>query len=268
MKISVITPVYNGETMIKHCMDSVAVQTYNNKEHIIVDGFSSDNTVSIIKSYGKAHVKLLSEKDEGLYDAFNKGIKMANGDIICFLCADDMYAHENVLQTVASAYQSYNDIDMIFGDLVYVDRDNLSKVVRYWQSSPFKLGLFKKGWLVPHTALFVRSQLFSKYGFFNLKFKMASDYELHFRFFEKYKLKSLYIPGVMVRMRSGGISNSSLKNIYKSLKECYDALSDQNVRFPLFYIINTLFYRLRQTRVPPNIKRLNLEQVNLISSME
>ena len=250
--------------MIMHCMDSVAAQTYSNKEHIIVDGLSSDNTVAVIKNYEKAPIKLLSEKDTGLYDAFNKGIELADGDIICFLCADDMYVHENVLQSIADAFQSNPETDMIYGDIVYVDRNDLSKVVRYWKSSPFKQGLFNQGWMAPNTALFIRKDLFKKYGVFNLKFKMASDYELQFRFFEKHKLRSMYVPGIMVRMRSGGLSNSSLKSVYKSLKECYHALSDQKVSFPLIYIINTLFYRMRQTMVPPEVKKLNQEQLNLM----
>jgi len=262
MKISVITPVYNGGEMIRYCVNSVAKQSYNNKEHIIVDGLSSDNTVSIIKSFEYGHVKLLSEGDKGIYDAFNKGINLATGDVICFLSADDMYAHADVLQSMAALFESHTQIDMAYGDIVYVDRHDLSKINRYWESSPFKSGLFKKGWMAPNTALFIRKNVFRKYGVFNLKFKMASDYELQFRFFETHKLESLYAPGIMVRMRSGGISNSSLKNIYDSLKECYKALSDQNVRFPFVYIINILFYRLRQTKIPNAVKKLNEEQVN------
>jgi glycosyltransferase involved in cell wall biosynthesis len=249
-------------------MDSVAKQTYPNKEHIIVDGFSSDGTVAIIKNYGGNHIKLLSEKDKGLYDAFNKGIELADGNIICFLCADDMYAHENVLQSIADAFQLHPETDMVYGDIIYVDRHELSKVVRYWRSSSFTPGLFKKGWMAPNTALFIRRDLFKKYGAFDLKFKMASDYELQFRFFEKHQLKSMYVPGIMVRMRSGGVSNSSLKNIYKSLKECYIALLGQDARFPFIYIINTLFYRLRQTKIPPAISKLNYDQVNLMLQTE
>lgn len=265
MKISVITPVFNGELLIKDCMKSVADQTFQNKEHIIIDGLSYDNTVGVIQKFGNDYVKLLSEKDRGLYDAFNKGIELAGGDVVCFLCADDMYAHENVLQTIASAFGSLPEADIIYGDILYVERSNLSKIVRYWKSAPFKQGLFQRGWLPPNTAVFIRRQVFEKYGIFNLKFKMAADYELHFRLFEKHKLKSIYLPGIIARMRSGGVSNANIKNMYHSLKECYEALLDQGVRFPLIYIINTLFYRLRQTVVPFRIKKWNQEQLTVMS---
>jgi glycosyltransferase involved in cell wall biosynthesis len=267
LKISVITPVYNGGAMIKDCMESVAHQTYQNKEHIIVDGLSTDHTVAVINSCKRGFVKLVSEKDNGIYDAFNKGIDLADGQVICFLSADDMYAHQNVLETVADAFDNYTDVDMIYGDIIYVERNDLSKVVRYWKSSPFKQGLFKKGWMAPNTALFIRKEVFKKYGRFNLKLKMASDYELQFRFFEKHRLKSVYLPGIMVRMRSGGVSNSNLKSIYKSIRECYDALNYQNVRFPSIYIWNILVYRLMQIRIPAEVKKLNSEQANLFSQM-
>ena len=246
-------------------MESVAHQSYQNKEHIIIDGLSTDNTVTVVNSCKREFVKLVSEKDKGIYDAFNKGIDLASGDVLCFLSADDMYAHQNVLQFIADAFKLHAEVDMIYGDIVYVDRNDLSKVVRYWKSSPFKPGLFKKGWMAPNTALFIKKNLFKKYGVFNLELKLASDYELQFRFFEKLNLKSGYVPGVLVRMRSGGVSNSSLKNIYKSLKECYDALCYHNVRFPLRYILNILTYRWKQTRIPSDIKRLNYDQQNFPS---
>lgn len=268
MKISVITPVYNGEAVIKHCMDSVSNQTYANREHVIIDGLSSDKTATVVNGCANTHVKFWSEKDNGMYDAFNKGIEMADGDVICFLCADDMYAHKSVLQTIADTFESHSDIDILYGDIIYVDRNDLSKVTRYWKSCQFKPGLFKKGWLPPNTALFIRQDVFKKYGPFSCKFKMASDYELQYRFFEKYKIKSLYISDIMVRMRSGGVSNSSLKNMYTSLSECYGALSDHTVRFPLLYIANTLLYRLQQTVVPSHVKRLNREQLQLMQQAE
>ena len=246
-------------------MESVAIQGYLNKEHIIVDGLSSDNTVAVINNCKRGVVKLVSEKDEGIYDALNKGIELAGGDVVCFLSADDMFAHENVLQSIADAFQIHVHADMIYGDIIYVERNNLSNVVRYWKSSQFKPGLFKKGWMAPNTALFVRKEMFKKYGGFNLKLKMASDYELQFRFFEKHKLKSVYLPGIIVRMRTGGVSNSNWKSIYKSVRECFDALVYQNVHFPLIYILNILFYRLKQIKIPPDVKKLNYEQANLFS---
>ena len=261
LKISVITPVFNSETMIESCMQSVSIQTYGNKEHVIVDGLSNDGTIAVINKHRDDHVKLISEKDSGIYDAFNKGIRLAEGDIVCFLSADDLYAHENVLQSIADAFQLHKTVDMIYGDIVYVDRTNLRKVVRYWKSPIFKKGLFRKGWMAPNTALFIRREVFDRYGIFATTYKMASDYELQYRFFELHQIKSIYLPGIMVRMRSGGVSNSNITNIYRSLSECHRALKSHHVSLSWLYILNTLFYRLRQTRVPAEIRNLNERQV-------
>jgi glycosyltransferase involved in cell wall biosynthesis len=255
MKISVITPVYNGESTIHSCIESVITQNYPNKEHIIVDGGSSDKTVTVIKAFNQPLIKWISEKDKGLYDAFNKGIMMATGDVICFLCADDMYYHEFVLKNVLKTFSEHPEVDMVYGDIIYVDRNNLSKINRYWKSSPFKPGLFKTGWLPPNTALFIKRNIFLTHGLFNIGYKMSADFEMQYRFFEIHRVPSYYSSDIMVRMRSGGMSNDSFSGMYKSLKECYMALKNNNVRFPLFYIINTLFYRLKQTFIPSKIKK-------------
>lgn len=254
MKITVITPVFNGQETIKSCIESVLTQSYADKEYIIVDGSSTDNTVDILKTYNDKSLKWISEKDKGLYDAFNKGIMMATGDVVCFLCADDMYEHKNVLQKIADTFRFHPEVDIVYGDIIYVDKNDLSKIKRYWKSSPFKPGLFKKGWLPPNTALFIRRSVFLQHGLFSLQYKMASDYEMQYRFFEKLRINSVYISDIMVRMRSGGMSNSGLQGMYKSLKECYDALKHHQVKFPLLYIINTVFYRIRQVPIMRKLK--------------
>ena len=256
MKISVITPVYNGGETIRYCIESVISQSYTNKEYIIVDGGSADNTLAIIKEYNHLSLKWITEKDNGLYDAFNKGIVMATGDIVCFLCADDMYYHQNVLQNIAGIFENHPEAEIVYGDIIYVDRNDLSKVKRYWKSSPFRPGLFKKGWLPPNTALFIKRSVFIQHGLFNLQFKMASDYEMQYRFLEIERINSFYTSDLMVKMRSGGMSNAGLTGMYTSLKECYKALVFHQVKYPLFYIINTLFYRLKQTFIPSNIKKI------------
>ena len=139
--------------------------------------------------------------------------------------------------------------------MIFVDRNDSSKITRYWKSSPFRPGLFKKGWLPQNHTLFIRRHVFEKYGLFNLQFEIA-DYELQYRFFEKLNLKTLYVPGVTVTMRSGGVSNSSLQNIYNNMKGIYDILKFYKVKHPLFYIINTLLYRLRQVFIPSEIKKM------------
>jgi len=254
MKITVITPVFNGQETIKSCIESVLIQSYPDKEYIIIDGGSTDNTVDILKTYNNKPLKWISEKDKGLYDAFNKGIMMATGDVVCFLCADDMYEHNNVLLKIADTFRTHPEADIVYGDIIYVDKDDLSKIKRYWKSSPFKPGLFKKGWLPPNTALFIKRSIFLKHGLFNLQFKMASDFEMQYRFFEIYRIKSIYTSDIMVRMRSGGMSNSGLKGMYKSLRECYLALKMHSVRFPILYIINTVLYRIRQLSVMRKLK--------------
>lgn len=252
MKITVITPVYNGQDTIRSCIESVLNQTYSNKEYVVVDGASRDKTVDILKEYP---IKWVSEKDKGLYDAFNKGIMMATGDIVCFLCADDMYEHENVLQKIADTFASHPEAEIVYGDIIYVDRNDLSKIKRYWKSSPFTPGLFKKGWLPPNTALFIKRSVFLKYGLFSLDYTMASDYEMQYRFFEKFRINSVYISDIMVRMRSGGMSNAGLKGMYTSLNECYYALKSNQVKFPLVYIVNTIFYRIKQLLIPGQLKK-------------
>ena len=255
MKISVITPVFNGQDTLRSCIQSVLNQNHADKEYIVVDGGSNDKTVDILKTYSSKDLKWISEKDKGLYDAFNKGIRMATGDVICFLCADDMYTHENVLQTISNTFNSHPEYDIVYGDIIYVNRKNLDKIDRYWKSSPFHPGLFKKGWLPPNTALFIRKNVFDKYGTFDLRFKFASDVDLQYRFFEVHRLNTFYTPGIFVTMRSGGVSNSSWKGMYKSLKECYEALKSHNEKFPFLFVFNTLFYRLNQVFIPKEIKK-------------
>jgi glycosyltransferase involved in cell wall biosynthesis len=253
MKITVITPVYNGQETIRSCIESVSNQSLSCKEHIIVDGGSTDKTIDVLKGHP---VRWISEKDNGIYDAFNKGINMATGDIICFLGADDMYADTNVFQSIVDTFIARPEIAIVYGDMIFVKRGDISKITRYWKSSPFKPGLFRKGWLPQNHALFIRRSVFHEYGSFDLQYRSASDYELQYRLFEKLQLNSFYLPGIMVKMRAGGVSNSNLRNVYKNLKECYDILKFHKVKYPFPYIINTIFYRFKQAFVPSNIKKM------------
>lgn len=254
MKITVITPVYNGETTIHSCIESVLNQTYADVEYIIMDAVSKDKTIPIIQAYPQEKIKLISEKDLGLYDAINKGIEIATGDIVCFLCADDMYADRDALKKIAETFQSDPAIDIIYSDIVYVNRKNTSKIERYWKSSAFLPGLYRKGWLPPNTSFFIKKNSIALHEKFNINFRYAADYELNYRLLEKYRLKSVYLPEILVKMRSGGISNSGIKNIYKSLRDCYDVLIFHDVKHPYIYIFNTLFYRLKQIYIPSRIK--------------
>lgn len=257
LKVSVVTPVYNGASTISSCIESVLNQTYSNIEYIIVDGKSKDNTLEIIKGYPSDRIKVVSESDRGLYDAINKGIMMASGDIVCFLCADDMYAHSNVMGIVAETFNVHPEAEIVYSDILYVNREDTSKVVRYWKSSDFKPGLYKKGWLPPNTSFFTKRTALLKYGLFNIDFKLAADYELNYRLLEKNRLKSVYLPEILVKMRTGGVSNSGLINVYRSLKDCYDVLIFHKVRNPMTYIVNTMLYRLKQVYIPKEIRKIH-----------
>lgn len=251
MKVSIITVVWNNADTIKDAIESVLNQTYKNIEYIIVDGGSTDGTIEVIQSYGNKISKFISEKDEGIYDAMNKGIKLATGDIVGILNSDDFYKSNDVIETVVREFMS-KDIDCLYGDLEYVDKNDTSKVIRYWKSNPYKEGLFQKGWHPPHPTFFVKREIYYKYGMFNTNFKIAADYELMLRFLEKYKIKSSYIPKVLVRMRLGGASNRNLINIIKANIECYKAWKVNNLSVnPISILIAKPFSKLLQYKFFP-----------------
>jgi len=200
----------------------VLSQTHKDIEHIIMDGASTDGTIDIIKSYRYEITKFISEPDNGLYDAMNKGILLATGDVIGLLNSDDFYKDEFVIEKIAKEF-AMTKVDCVYGDLQYVSASDVNKIVRYWRSKPYKNGLFQNGWHPAHPTFFVKKEIYQKYGLFNLNFKIAADYELMLRFLEKYKINSSYIPQVLVQMRLGGKSNSSIKNIIKANIESYKA---------------------------------------------
>lgn len=224
MKISIITVSYNCEKTIPDTISSVATQDYHSFEHIVVDGESSDGTAEIVAQSPSVSTSV-SEPDEGIYDAMNKGIAMANGDIIGFLNADDFYADNNVLSQVAKVFQD-QDIDACYADLIYVRQDNSDQVVRYWKSRPYMQGLFRRGWMPAHPTFFCRKSVYENYGNFNLNYRIAADVELLFRFLEKYRIKSVYLPTTVIKMRLGGTTNQSWRNIRTQNKEVLTALDE------------------------------------------
>lgn len=222
IKVSIITAVYNEVELIEQCINSVLDQSYGNIEYIIVDGHSTDGTVEVIKKYENRISNWISRPDKGLYFALNKGFLMASGSIIGFLHADDFYANNTVIKTVVSGMTEH-DVDSCYGDLLYVDRHNAERVIRYWKSRPYKDGLFKRGWMPPHPTFFFRRDIGVRYGCFNTDFKIAADYELMLRLFEKNKITSHYIPEVLIKMRVGGVSNRNLRNLLRKSSEDYKA---------------------------------------------
>jgi len=216
-KISVITVCFNSAETIKDTITSVASQDYDNYEHLIVDGGSVDGTVKIVSS-ADSITNFISEPDKGIYDAMNKGIQMATGDVIGFLNADDVFADSKVLSGIALAFDD-SAIEACYTDLVYVSQNDVNNIVRYWKSGIFKPGLFKCGWMPPHPTFYARREVYAKYGVFNLDYKIAADVELLFRFLEKYLVRTKYLPFTSVKMRLGGTTNKNIRNIVAQNKE-------------------------------------------------
>ncbi len=211
-KISIITTVYNAAATIRDCFESVQSQSCSNLEHIIIDGGSTDGTLDVIKTYKPRYdVKIVSEPDHGIYDGMNKGLNMASGDIVGILNADDIYADTDILATVAETLRD-EPADACYGNLVYVRPENTDHVVRYWQAGSFSRRRFYWGWMPPHPTFFARRSTYTAHGFFNKDLGSAADYELMLRFLVVHKITAAYIPRILVKMRVGGASNSTLKS--------------------------------------------------------
>lgn len=217
-KVSIITVCYNSAKTIEDTILSVLNQTYDNIEYIIVDGLSTDNTLEIVNNYKDKIAKVVSEKDAGLYDAINKGIGLATGEIIANINSDDFYIDNNVIADVVAKMEEEKS-DTLYADLYYVEAIDTNKVTRNWVSGDYKKGLFFKGWMPPHPTFFVRKSIYDSYGKFNLELKSAADYEIMLRFIHKHESSISYLPRVIVRMRVGGVSNVSLINRLKANRE-------------------------------------------------
>jgi len=219
MKISIITITYNSEKTLRDTMDSVLGQSYKDIEYILVDGKSKDGTCDIIRSYGDRVSKFVSEKDKGLYDALNKGIRMATGDVVGFLHSDDIFASTETTKMIAEAFIKFK-VDSVYGDLVYVDQNDTDKIIRFWRSRRFSRARALTGWMPPHPTFYVKREIYEKYGGFNTTFRIAADYESILRFLVRFRVSTFYIPLVLIRMRVVGESNKSIKNVIrKSLED-------------------------------------------------
>jgi glycosyltransferase involved in cell wall biosynthesis len=224
MKISIITVCFNSAKTISDTIRSVANQEYPDIEHIIVDGGSTDGTVKLIDN-ASSIARYVSEPDKGIYDAMNKGIAMATGDVVGILNADDFYTSNHVVSSIAKVFENPT-IDACYADLVYVDQNDTNKVVRYWRSEVFISGAFKRGWMPPHPTFFCRKSVYEENGNFDLNYKIASDVELLFRFLEDKKIRCMYLPELIIKMRLGGTTNKNLKNIIFQNREVLRFLDD------------------------------------------
>lgn len=242
LKISVITVSYNARRTIEQCIQSVINQNYQNTEYIIIDGNSSDGTISILEKYKKHIQVLVSEPDKGIYDAMNKGIALASGDVIGMLNADDFFAADDILTVVSDAFKN-NDADIVYGDLDYVKPDGTT--FRKWRSGPYKKGKFNMGWMPPHPTFYCRKEVFDKLGNYSLEYGTAADYELMLRFIHLNHSPVYYIARVLVKMSTGGVSNSNINNRIRALIFDMRAMYKNKILFPP---IALLFKPLRKVR--------------------
>lgn len=253
MIFSIITVVYNNHRTIADALESVLDQDYSPLEYFIIDGESNDGTLEIINRYQDKIHKIVVESDEGIYDALNKGIRLAQGEVIGLLNSDDLYIHNTVLTKVAAIFKSHPDVDIVYGDLVYVKSDNIYKTVRYWTTKPYYNHFFEEGEIPPHPAVFVRKRVYEQVGGFRLDLKFAADYEFMLRVMQRFAFKSYYFNEILVRMRLDGVSNKNWINIAKGNWEIYKAWRLNNLTPPLRFWVFRFVKKIMQFFKKPAI---------------
>jgi len=244
-KISLITASSNSLSTIKHTIDSVLEQSYPDIEYIIIDNGSIDGTVDIVKSYNDRISEFISEPDNGIYDAMNKGIKLATGDIIGIINSDDFFIDSFAIEKVMDIFNT-TQTDCVYADLIYVDKADTNKVIRHWKTNEYIHGAFNKGWHPAHPSFYLRRHVYKQYGDFDLSFKLAADFELMLRMLEKYRISSIYLPIPLVKMRTGGATNKSLVNIFNQNIECIRAFKKNGLNAGILYPLYRLIPKLKQ----------------------
>jgi glycosyltransferase involved in cell wall biosynthesis len=229
LKVSIITVVYNREKTIERAIQSVLHQSYSNIEYIIIDGSSTDGTMGIVQQYQEKVHKIVSEKDAGMYDALNKGIKLATGDIVGILHADDEFTDTSILDQVVAVFSNSREVDCVYGDVGFVHDDNREKIVRYYSSDIFHPKLFKYGFMPAHTSFFCYKKYFDLYGLYRTDLEIAADFDLLLRYLKKFTLKSVYIPKMLVRMNLGGKSTNGISSTIKINKEIKRILKEHKM---------------------------------------
>ena len=245
LKISLVTATFNSAATVQDTLRSVNTQTHPDVEHIVVDGGSTDSTMAIVRAEGLRVTTALSEPDRGIYDAMNKGIALAGGEVIGFLNADDEYAHAGVLSRVAAQFAD-PAVEACYADLVYVDPRDLRRVVRYWRSRPYEAGLFERGWMPAHPTFYVRRRVYERYGGFDLAYRLQADFELTLRFLAAHRVRSVYVPEIWVRMRTGGATNRSVGNVLRGNAEAWRAARRHGLRVGPLFVVRKVLSRLPQ----------------------
>lgn len=251
MKISIITAVYNGAKTVADTMRSVAEQSHSDVEHIIIDGASTDGTLGVIGQYAAGNTRIVSEPDNGVYDAMNKGLRLATGEVVGFLNADDVYENQDVLKRIAGVFDN-SEIDACYGDLVYVSPRDTRRIVRYWRSRPYRDGLFERGWMPAHPTFYAQRSVYRRLGGFDPEFERQADFELTMRYLAVHKIRSVYIPEILVRMRAGGMSNSRVVNILRGNVEAYRACRKNNLPISPAFIGIKILSRIPQFFMRPS----------------
>lgn len=253
LTISIITVVRNSAATIRECVESVLNQNYP-IEYLIVDGGSTDGTLDIINEYASKIKRIISEPDNGIYDAINKGIGIASGDIIGIIHSDDFYENNEVIPAVINEFE-LKKVDSVFADLVYVKRIDPKKIIRYYNSSSFNPDKFAYGWMPAHPTFFVRRKFYEKYGLFKTDYTIAADFELLVRFLGKNKLSYSYLPKVIIRMRNGGISTSSFKSNWILNREILRACKENDIETNMIKVFSKYFIKIFQLIQRPGESR-------------
>lgn len=263
MKISIITVCLNSAKTIEYTIKSVLNQDYQNIEYIIVDGSSRDGTLDIIDRYKNNIAKIVSEPDDGIYHAMNKGIKLSSGDIVAVLNADDFYASDTIVSNMIG-FMLHNELDAAYGDLAYVKPNNSDQVTRFWKAGEYKRGAFYRGWVIPHPTFFCWKKFFERYGYFNEKFRVAADFELLLRFIEKHQIKVGYLPKVIVKMRTGGKANL-LRGIICGNWEIINSFRLNNLHLSPWFFVTKPLMKIPQLFKRPSELNTNFDLQNLES---
>ncbi len=254
MKVSIITVCYNSEATIREAIESVLSQTYTDIEYIIVDGASSDSTLSIVDEYQRKIAKVISEEDSGLYDAMNKGVLAATGEVLGILNSDDVYSGNAVISDIVQSFIENQYSDLVFGDVVFVKPNNLDTVVRYYRSRYFKSWKLRFGWMPPHPATFIRKSVYSSVGLYALDYEISADFELFVRMLLLRRLKYYRLDKTLVKMRFGGVSSSGLLNIIRLNFEIVRACRRNGVYTNIFFLLGKIPFKLVELiRKPKNL---------------